>query len=861
MAISFTEARKQKERSERDAANKAAQDRLRRENPAVAANLTGAKPLTPTSSPNFAGILDPSGLGTRKDPLLAESVVLNGERISIAERDRRFEEQQAGRTPQQKAEDLLLGNIAEDAAFKDELLGTKTKAPTSIEQAVNDQLDLEGQARDVTTQETLNAQAEAEERQRLASAGRAEAANIAGIKQALPTNREGIVSTGNEAAISRFQQESRKRIDVMGQRLSINNQLRTDAVANLKKAQIEGNEATVRQFQIALDQAENEVRRSETDYINALDVDDQRKRANLESLQGLINTGIELTPDQLQSQASNLGLPLDMVQTYYQAGQSIRDDKSIDDAQKEIELLQLDNQFEQAQRGIFDENLRKRDEINNLDIPQDQKEDLFELFGLGISDFTKASREREAILQEIDILSASGRPPVGSREDLILRGLESDLAIQDFEIAELRGDATGSATVGIENIKTNQDGTSNGSPERLNPVDVMGGYSIDETIKTKSKDRGSLLDENGEVIARITTLPFDSVDVSGEAQHNGLDLVFPEGNVKSLSGGTIVKADVALDSYGGFVWIADDAGNIYQYGHLDVDDVKALEVGQSFAKGEVFAKHETNANLDGVALGAHTDLRFIGKGEEVDQTILDKFVQNAVDSGLSGQEAVKVAKERLADSFKDMTESESKSFNAHQIVSSENKIYDDLIEGLDLESFANQINVISQKIKNPEKPLTAEFINRNIKDSTTRQAILSEMRWIEAKLRKESGAAISVGEYLTNGLAFFPRAGDDIATINAKAQQRKLVEENFFNTMGSSGQRIVFEEERGKEKEVEQAVQVEEAKEQALVDQHTQTPEDVVGSSLGADFLSEGQQNLPPLTFFDEIQGKIETVI
>jgi len=40
--------------------------------------------------------------------------------------------------------------------------------------------------------------------------------------------------------------------------------------------------------------------------------------------------------------------------------------------------------------------------------------------------------------------------------------------------------------------------------------------------------------------------------------------------------------------------------------------------------------------------------------------------------------------------------------------------------------------------------MTQQIINQATKDASVRRAILSEVRWIEAALREESGAAISV---------------------------------------------------------------------------------------------------------------------
>ena len=114
--------------------------------------------------------------------------------------------------------------------------------------------------------------------------------------------------------------------------------------------------------------------------------------------------------------------------------------------------------------------------------------------------------------------------------------------------------------------------------------------------------------------------------------------------------------------------------------------------------------------------------------------------------------------------------------------------------GIDQEDFANSINVLTKKITDTEAPLTAEIVNRHISDPQIRRAILSEMRWVAAVLREESGAAISLGEYTSKGGAFFPRAGDDIGTIQDKERARGIELEGLLGKVGASGQRKLDEQ-------------------------------------------------------------------
>lgn len=69
-----------------------------------------------------------------------------------------------------------------------------------------------------------------------------------------------------------------------------------------------------------------------------------------------------------------------------------------------------------------------------------------------------------------------------------------------------------------------------------------------------------------------------------------------------------------------------------------------------------------------------------------------------------------------------------------------------------------------------------EAIESQVKDPAIRAQIQAEADWIAAKLRRESGAAISVGEYKAESNRYFPRKGDSKSIIEEKAAARKQVE-------------------------------------------------------------------------------------
>lgn len=67
------------------------------------------------------------------------------------------------------------------------------------------------------------------------------------------------------------------------------------------------------------------------------------------------------------------------------------------------------------------------------------------------------------------------------------------------------------------------------------------------------------------------------------------------------------------------------------------------------------------------------------------------------------------------------------------------------------------------------------------------QSMNSEKQFIAAVLRKESGAAISQGEYTSYGAQLFPRPGDSQAVLGQKAQNRELALKAMRIQAGQSG--------------------------------------------------------------------------
>jgi len=75
---------------------------------------------------------------------------------------------------------------------------------------------------------------------------------------------------------------------------------------------------------------------------------------------------------------------------------------------------------------------------------------------------------------------------------------------------------------------------------------------------------------------------------------------------------------------------------------------------------------------------------------------------------------------------------------------------------------------------------------KGLANSDARRQIQTELDFLAPLLRLESGAAISVGEYLSYGNRFFERRGDDAKTIAEKEASRRQAMENARSSSGSA---------------------------------------------------------------------------
>lgn len=164
-----------------------------------------------------------------------------------------------------------------------------------------------------------------------------------------------------------------------------------------------------------------------------------------------------------------------------------------------------------------------------------------------------------------------------------------------------------------------------------------------------------------------------------------------------------------------------------------------------------------------------------------------KMVKENKAAGMDDKTAKEVATAQYKSQQAGLTDAQSASFNALNFANEAVNRYSSLTKGKDPVKWAESMSVLNRMSLDPEKPFSAEQINKLKLSPEVQQAVNAEASFIQAVLRKESGAAISAGEYVNYGNQFFPRKGDSAQVIKDKENLRNLKVQSLKQQVGPAG--------------------------------------------------------------------------
>lgn len=192
------------------------------------------------------------------------------------------------------------------------------------------------------------------------------AATTAGMAQ----GREGAMSGTAPIYVKEYKQQMDRSMKQLEIQRAAAEMERTKQQVDLVKAQESGDMALVDTISGRIASIESDLRQNDSQQLQIATQANQQAleqakfehsvsmdttadyRANLGAFTSMVDNGNEMSTAQVSSMAKGLDIPFDVAQGYYEGAKSIRDNKQIDTATKQIALKDLNYEFNQKIQGI-----------------------------------------------------------------------------------------------------------------------------------------------------------------------------------------------------------------------------------------------------------------------------------------------------------------------------------------------------------------------------------------------------------------------------------------------------------------------------------------------------------------------------
>jgi len=397
------------------------------------------EPIAETITKPFTGspIIN-KPVGDAMPPLSAEG--LENEQIALAEAEK------------QKARDLFAGNeftanqeIADEFGLGLSKSGEKLFASTLEEEIARRKKAQDESTSFLTEQQQLQREQEQAQLRQLQTSGESQAASVAA---SLTPGREGFVGGTAKEGISQFKQLIAEKIDLAGGRLRMAENSRAQQMKELKAAQDAGDKQLVQSIRQGIAVAEQEITKNKAALIDAqvqaneqalkiAQFESAESRANFDSFQTLVETGIDLDANALIGLSTRMNIPADIVNGVYQGMDFIRKDKSLSLAEKQVGYEQELNKLRDYQLGLSSKEAKKVDDFLNLSRSGNYSQEQLQSFAIAMD---IPNDKNPVFLADLKIKQAEAKiKDAESRGELVDPRDRLDLAEQTWKYRELTG--------------------------------------------------------------------------------------------------------------------------------------------------------------------------------------------------------------------------------------------------------------------------------------------------------------------------------------------------------------------------------------------------------------------------------------
>ena len=636
------------------------------------------------------------------------------------------------------------------------------------------------------------------------SAGRNAQENQVTAGTPLIGSQEGVTSTSNQTAYGEAKNAASVQISRLFRDNEVSNKAIEQAKVDLARAERAGNTQLAEQYRSTLLAAESAAQQTETAYVNALTMASEEERnvqaqnnANLQSFTEMVDTGNEMTVESISGFANRLGIDFDTAYGYYAGAQAIRDDKNLSLEEKQIANAQNLQNLNDQISGMDIEEVKKATVYNDMVKSGQYTQEQLQVLSsaMGISDQYNESYQAQLAY---DQASAKIQQQIANGElvnplDLI------DLATKTYALSEAMGQTQGGVPAGGGSAETTAVATDNGIR-----------FGFEDGAKISSAKRA--ISQCGQFVNDTLGIGVGD-DLASKMAYVDQSILVPVAGMGFVTDRGMTLANGKNTGHTGIVEYYNSVT-----GMVGVADVNYNGDGLALHHEIPLAEFKAGTNNGGFMPLQENSTPISGEFS------YSSYYDQALAEGRSIESAEKYANDMVKSSSTWANEFSQKQYIQYTMLVPEEKTYVEKTEGMDdaqLEDYAENNGAFAQDLINrePDDEITTQMLNEFFTNPEERALALAQKRWVAAKLRGESGAAITVSEYIDAMQSFWPQSGDDAEEIRRKEDRRNEYVGGVKDALDLYGKKLLSEKEKTEQSSTSAAAAEADAK-KAAVDEY-----------------------------------------
>lgn len=710
---------------------------------------------------------------------------------------------------------VLEGEL-QDRAWLGEKLGLldAEKTPTTIEQIVQKHKDAAAEER-AYQEKQIAAQSNIAETQYQQNKARGEATDSSYVEM-FAQGREGAMSGTAPKASMKLREQVKDQLRMNEENIGMFRSEQERLEKAMDRAEEQGNEELVTQFQQDLARVKQKVLQAQSEYNTSLVQLSQEERAvqtqmrqGVEQFAGMVESGVTMDPRAILNMAQSLNIPPQVAMDYYDAAEGIRTDKSLSQQEQQIKLDQLNEEFKLWNEGYRSQTAQDIQGITKLysegKIDKEMAQNL--LMGMKIDSSMNPITQLELAHSQADLLAKNIANEYLPRElALNLNQKEQNLSLGELDMIIKQAEAAGAperVLLELEkarlDLKEKRMEVGFAEQEYANDLDVNAAKQATLLSGPSKYGHGEGKRECGEAYNQLTNGEGGRADNSYQSKMDlvtkqdspqvGNGLVIPLKIGGDLTNGhieTVISSNPITNTIQTVSYNRDGKGSqtIETY---NVDDLKA-KYGDNWGFTDSTLKPEFADKLQSVS--APTDNQV---GE------VSRRKQDLIDQGFSNDAAQKQAEKEFTEKIS--AETEGLDLTAQQtniyLGASRMKEAATTMDSLNLtkeqeEGLDNLVLRAQKEGELTDHGMTDVWMSKQNLDDDQRAYLNAASRWINSKLRPESGAAISASEYLDARQQYFPTYGDSQDAIEIKKKAREGVYQDYLDVLPSAATKKIM---------------------------------------------------------------------